>query len=87
MLAGIFLARVFPLSAVGAQEAEAFIQWVKISGGSFMMGSGFGDAVPVHRVRVKSFEMAKSEVTFKQYEACVKAGACSPVSDSKFPDF
>ena len=41
---------------------------------------------PVHRVVVKPFKMAKSPVTFKQYRACVEAGACTPSScrDSRF---
>ncbi len=33
---------------------------------------------PVHRVAVKAFEIAKTPVTFKQYRACVAAGACTP---------
>ncbi len=33
---------------------------------------------PVHRVSVKTFELAKSPVTFKQYRACVAAGVCAP---------
>jgi len=57
----------------------AGIEWVRIPGGSFKMGSNGGgsDEKPVHRVRVGSFEMSKTEVTFGQYQACVDAGACS----------
>jgi formylglycine-generating enzyme required for sulfatase activity len=77
-------------SALGVQAAEradkAGVEWMRIPGGSFIMGSanegsGTGDEGPVHRVAVKPFEMAKSEVTFKQYRACVAAGACAPVPD------
>ena len=51
------------------------LDWVSIPGGSFSMGSS--DEKPVHTVRVGSFEMARSEVTFGQYQACVDAGACT----------
>ncbi|MFI5350979.1 MAG: SUMF1/EgtB/PvdO family nonheme iron enzyme, partial [Elusimicrobiota bacterium] len=69
-------------------EARAGIQWLRIPGGNFMMGSDeadFKDAKPRHRVTVKSFDMAKTLVTNKQYRECVAAGACSPAhaSDGK----
>jgi formylglycine-generating enzyme required for sulfatase activity len=62
-----------------AMSGNAGIRWVRIPGGSFMMGSESGDPneKPVHGVTVKSFEMAKTEVTNKQYRACVEAGACT----------
>jgi formylglycine-generating enzyme required for sulfatase activity len=44
------------------------------------MGSAdqdLSDSRPAHRVAVKSFQMAKTLVTNKQYDACVAAGACS----------
>jgi formylglycine-generating enzyme required for sulfatase activity len=43
------------------------------------MGSSSGNSneKPVHRVRVKTFWMAKSEVTVAQYKKCVQAGRCS----------
>ncbi|MDP3542597.1 MAG: SUMF1/EgtB/PvdO family nonheme iron enzyme [Elusimicrobiota bacterium] len=55
----------------------AGIQWVKIPGGSFMMGSDTGDMEgPAHKVTLKPFEMSKSVVTNKQWKACVAAGKC-----------
>jgi formylglycine-generating enzyme required for sulfatase activity len=39
--------------------------------------SGFSNEKPVHRVRIKTFWMAKSEVTVAQYRRCVRAGRCS----------
>ena len=41
------------------------------------------DAQPRHRVAVRAFQMARTEVTFGQYKKCVDAGACTPahVSD------
>lgn len=57
----------------------AGIKWVKIPGGSFMMGSDTGDMEgPAHKVTLKPFEMSKSVVTNKQWKACVAAGKCAP---------
>lgn len=60
-----------------AQPAE--IDWVTIPGGNFMMGyeEGDPDERPRHRVTVKTFQIAKTEVTFGQYKRCVEAGACA----------
>lgn len=58
----------------------ALIVWVLIPGGSFLMGSDeFPQERPVHRVTVKAFELGRTEVTNRQYQACVKAGACAPL--------
>ena len=58
---------------------KAGIEWIRIPGGSFRMGSKTGDSDerPDHRVTVKDFDLAKTEVTVAQYRACVRAGACS----------
>ena len=57
---------------------ETGIDWVKIPGGTFQMGSKeSSNEQPVHRVRVKAFELARTEVTNGQYLACVKAGGCT----------
>ena len=65
-----------------ASSARAGIKWVRIPGGSFMMGDDvWGDSKPRHQVAVKSFQMAKTLVTNKQYKACVAAGACTAASD------
>jgi formylglycine-generating enzyme required for sulfatase activity len=60
---------------------EAFsteLIWVRIPGGSFMMGSEAGndDERPVHRVDVPTFEMTMTEVTVAQYQTCVDAEVC-----------
>jgi formylglycine-generating enzyme required for sulfatase activity len=36
------------------------------------------DEYPRHKVTVPAFQMAKSEVTKKQYQACVDTGLCTP---------
>jgi formylglycine-generating enzyme required for sulfatase activity len=69
--------------ALGAPAAEAGgragITWLRIPGGSFRLGSAAGgaDEQPVRTVRVDSFELMKTEVTVRQYEACVQEGACT----------
>ena len=71
-----------PKDEEAAKEAsrKAGIQWVRIPGGTFTMGSEDADlkrARPAHRVTVKSFQLAKTLVTNKQYRACVEAGICT----------
>ncbi|MFH2203997.1 MAG: formylglycine-generating enzyme family protein [Elusimicrobiota bacterium] len=63
-----------------AAEAPKTVEWVTIRGGGFTMGSDSGeqDEQPRHRVKVRTFQMAKTEVTVAQYGACVRAGGCSP---------
>ena len=62
----------------GVEHGKAGIEWVRIPGGSFMMGSSdYSNAQP-HQVTVQAFQMAKALVTNKQYKACVDAGVCSP---------
>ena len=56
-----------------AAAGKGGIQWVSIPGGAFSMGQG-GDA---HQVTIKSFQIAKTEVTAAQYKACVEAGKCT----------
>jgi formylglycine-generating enzyme required for sulfatase activity len=64
------------------RDAKTGITWVKIPAGKFQMGSKSGESSekPVHEVRVKSFWMAKTEVTVAQYKKCVEKGPCSKPS-------
>jgi len=43
--------------------------------------SGNGDEKPAHSVTIRSFQMAKTLVTNKQYKACVADGTCTPAKD------
>jgi formylglycine-generating enzyme required for sulfatase activity/thiol-disulfide isomerase/thioredoxin len=64
------------------------IEWVRIPGGSFKMGranAGMNE-VPVHIVRIRSFDLMKSEVTVGQYRACVDAGACTKPGTKGYKD-
>ncbi len=60
------------------------INWVLVNGGTFQMGNedGYSDEKPVHTVRVKSFYMSASEITFDQFEAFCRAIGRTPPSDS-----
>jgi len=54
------------------------LEWVRIEGGSFMMGSIETErTTPVHSVTVTPFEITATEVTVAQYRACVDDGRCS----------
>ena len=56
---------------------------VVIPAGSFRMGcladdgGCYSDELPVHTVNVPRFALAKYELTFEQWDACVDAGGCS----------
>lgn len=71
----------------GSAGGKAAIEWIKVPGGEFLMGSdtGYYDAKPAHKVNVPTFLMAETEVTFGQYKACMAAGACSAphIKDNK----
>ncbi len=56
----------------------------RITRGSFMMGSeitdekAFGDERPRHPVKTSTYLIDKREVTNREYQICVEAGACRP---------
>jgi formylglycine-generating enzyme required for sulfatase activity len=60
-------------------QGEPGLEWVRIPGGSFEMGSTDGNSneMPVHTVRIRTFDLMKTEVTVGQYRACVRAVACT----------
>ncbi|MGF1455307.1 MAG: SUMF1/EgtB/PvdO family nonheme iron enzyme [Alphaproteobacteria bacterium] len=55
---------------------------VRVAGGTFVMGAetgaegAAGSASPVHTVRLEAFALARTEVTWAQWQACVSAGGC-----------
>jgi formylglycine-generating enzyme required for sulfatase activity len=65
-----------PAADAAAARSESVV-WTAIPGGLF--------ATRVHGSRrwiwARSFELAKTPVTNRQYRACVRAGACSPHRD------
>jgi formylglycine-generating enzyme required for sulfatase activity len=52
---------------------------VYVPEGEFTMGNGDSNA-PIHTVYLDSFWIDQTEVTNKQYQACVDAGTCEPPS-------
>lgn len=58
-----------------------FSQNVLINEGSFIMGSidnnAEADEKPEHEITLSSFKISKNEVTFAQYDSCVKSGICA----------
>ena len=53
--------------------------WRFVAGGAFAMGArdGEADEMPVRRVAVASFYLARTEVTVAQYAACVAGKGCT----------
>jgi iron(II)-dependent oxidoreductase len=77
------LARAQSAPAPQASGAPAVpgLEWIRIPGGSFLMGSKrWIYTRPVHRVTVPAFLMSKTLVTVAQYGLCVRAGACEALS-------
>ncbi|MYM64348.1 formylglycine-generating enzyme family protein [Pseudomaricurvus sp. HS19] len=56
---------------------------VKITGGSFQMGSsdGLDSERPLHQVTLQSFFMQEHEVTWNQYQPCIDDGVCPDAED------
>lgn len=74
------IARMLPVTialwaGAVAQPMPPIIQWTLIPGGTLLMGSTTGqkDEQPVHEVRIRSFWMSATEVTFEQYDAFCEA--------------
>ncbi|MBD3390771.1 MAG: SUMF1/EgtB/PvdO family nonheme iron enzyme [Chitinivibrionales bacterium] len=55
-------------------------QMAAIPGGCFSMGGAGGDQDerPAHEVVLRPFQIDSCEVTWAQYDSCVKRGACTP---------
>ena len=76
---------LLPKEMLSPEEAGllAGVEWVTIAGGSFVMGATDlgASSLPRHRVAVRTFRMARTLVTNRQYQACVQAGACAAPAD------
>ena len=69
------------ITLTSMEKWESTKGMVYVEGGSFQMGStdGQSDEEPVHSVRVDSFYMTETEVTFDQYDAyCDDQGISKP---------
>ncbi len=56
---------------------------VRVPGGTFEMGSNDDLAGPVRSVTLKPFAVGKFEVSWDEFEACVRAGGCSLADQEK----
>ncbi len=67
---------------LGGVDRKSGIRFVRIPGGTFMMGCTSGDSEcfgvekPPHRVTVGRFRIAATETTAVQYRRCVEQGSC-----------
>ena len=52
------------------------LAWRRVPGGEFRVGGDRTRWGPSERRRVKTLEMSRAEVSFREYGACVDAGAC-----------
>ncbi|MDD5394710.1 MAG: SUMF1/EgtB/PvdO family nonheme iron enzyme [Thiothrix sp.] len=67
-------------------------EMVNIPAGTFTMGCDpkrddveggcYGDEKPAHEVSIRAFQLAATDVTFEQWDACEKAKACPHAEDS-----
>lgn len=77
-------------TADASGSADAPAEMVVIGSGKFGMGCRPGngidceeDALPVHRVRVPRYRLARHEVTWDEYAGCVEQGGCRPIDLSR----
>ncbi len=84
---------VTPLSSSSSStgDADAILQknvlMVYVPGGTFTMGDdSVRRANPVHTVTLSPYYIDKHEITNAEWDACVKAGGCSPPGSDKAYD-
>ncbi|AKS41448.1 SUMF1/EgtB/PvdO family nonheme iron enzyme [Wenzhouxiangella marina] len=85
LLAALQAAARWPALQPGERfrDCEACPEMVVIPSGQFMMGSPAGEAQrdddegPQRQVRITAFALARTEVSFAQWDACVADGGCS----------
>ena len=69
-----------PLTLTTFKDCPDCPEMVKIPAGKFMMGSVLGegkpDEYPQHQVSIREFAVARFEVSFKDWDDCLKDGVC-----------
>ena len=69
-----------PLPLTTFKDCPDCPEMVKIPAGKFMMGSVLGegksDEYPQHQVSIREFAVARFEVSFKDWDDCLKDGVC-----------
>jgi formylglycine-generating enzyme required for sulfatase activity len=65
------------------------VEWVRLEGGRFSMGSDSGDENerPAHAVTLGGFSLTRTEVTVAQYRECVDRRACRAPSTARAGEF
>jgi formylglycine-generating enzyme required for sulfatase activity len=72
-----------PLDKVERVNLVGNIQWVFVEGGTFQMGSNnFVYTKPIHSVKLQSFYMSATEITFDQYDRFCDATHMTKPSDN-----
>jgi len=76
----LFFVMAHNISAENNSGNDLNIEWIKVEGGSFQMGSNLMvKEKPVHKVELDSFYISKYEVTFSQYDKfCETTGRRKP---------
>ena len=72
-------------AGAGSKDCDSCPELVVLQPGSFVMGDDRGDRSerPAHRVNIGSpFAIGKYEVTLGQWNACVEAGSCRPITNT-----
>ena len=67
------------------EVVPSYPEMVVIPAGTFQIGSPASpdDETPPHKVRIESFAIGKTEVTFDQWDTCVRACGCKHRADDK----
>lgn len=64
-----------------AGQGAADLSWVRIPAGHQVVGSNSASAdiseKPAHPVKLKAFDISRSEITIREYAACVNQSSCS----------
>lgn len=77
-----------PIPPFKQPQSSIKLEMIEVAGGVFTMGcnslicEGNDDEKPAHKVVIAPFYMGKYEVTFAEWDACVKAKACSHKPDN-----
>ena len=72
-------------AGAGSKDCDSCPELVVLQPGSFVMGDDRGDRSerPAHRVNIGSpFAIGKYEVTLGEWNACVEAGSCRPITNT-----
>lgn len=68
-------------ATLASRDCAECPEMVSIAGGTFLMGDALDEGEPhespAHEVRVSAFAISRHEISFDQWDACARAGACN----------